>query len=511
MRDRLHSALILLLLGLSACSPAVNAAPLAATLSLVTVDPHATATPTPFQPVTATATSLATPTLPPTDTPLPPTATPPETMPTSTPPLSSSERTQYVFFVTFDYEGHILHVTEHIHYPNLTGVELSQVVLAVEPNLWPGVFTLAGLTQDNVPLTNYTLNGQRLEIVLPQPLPSGQATTLTLNFTLTLPPQSVGSPFGYTEAQTNLTDWFPFIVPYQGDWVLHDPWSFGEHLVYDAADFEVNLKLSNPQVVVAASAPAEPAGEWTRYRLSAARTFALSLSERFQVTESRVGSVVIRSYYFPGQEKAGERMAISGAQAVSIFQTKLAPYPYPSLSIVAASVADGQEFDGLVLLSNKFYYQYEQGIGNNLVDIGVHEIAHQWWFGLVGNDQALEPWLDEALATYSEHFYYEYYDLTSWWWDFRVNYFSPRGWVDTSVYQGGDFRTYTNAVYLNGANFLEAVRQRMGDKDFFNFLQDYLTRYAHQQATAYDFFATLRKNTAADVSDLIQAYFQNSY
>lgn len=511
MHYRLHLASLILLLSLVACTPKANSTPpLPPTPNLVTVDPNATATPTPFLPSLAEPTPLPTPTPWPTETPLPPTATA-SAVPTAPLPPVSAERTQYTFFVTFDYAGHVLQVEENIRYPNLSGSDLSQIVLAVEPNLWSGVFSLNDLRQDNTPLTTYSLNGHRMEIVLPQPLRAGEMLNLALNFTLRLPPQSVGSPFGYGSSQSNLTDWFPFIVPYQGDWVLHDPWSFGEHLVYDAADFDVNLKVNDPQVIVAASAPAEPAGEWTRYRLLAARTFAFSASENFRVAESRVGSVMIRSYYFAGQEKAGERMAISGAQAVSIFQTKLVPYPYPSLSIVAAEVPDGQEFDGFVLLSTKFYNQYEQGIGNNLVDIGVHEIAHQWWFGLVGNDQALEPWLDEALATYSEHFYYEYYDLTGWWWNFRVNYFSPSGWVDTSIYNGESFRTYTNAVYLNGANFLEGVRRRVGDKDFFNFLQEYLTRYAHQRATAYDFFATLRENTAADVSDLIQAYFHSPY
>jgi hypothetical protein len=520
MRYHLHLALLILALAIFACNPRANAMPPPPpTLSLVTVDPNATFTPTPFLPSLPQPTALPTLTLPPEETLFSPTATatvPPTVTPTSInitptadPPSGSLERAQYLFFVTFDYAGHVLQVEENIRYPNLSGSDLSQIVLAVEPNLWTGVFALQDLRRENMPLSTYTLTGQRLEIALPQPLHPGEVLNLQLNFTLTLPPQTPGSPFGYGSDQSNLTDWFPFIVPYQGDWVLHDPWSFGEHLVYDAADFEVNLKVNDPQVVIAASAPAEAAGEWMRYRLPAARTFAFSASENFKVTESRVGSVVIRSYYFAGQENAGERMAISGAQAVSIFQTKLVPYPYPSLSIVAANVPDGQEFDGLVLLSTKFYNQYQQGIGNNLVDIGVHEIAHQWWFGLVGNDQALEPWLDEALATYSEHLYYEYYDLTGWWWNFRVNYFTPSGWVDTSIYNGGNFRAYTNAVYLNGANFLEAVRQRLGDKDFFNFLQDYLTRYAHRRATAYDFFATLRENTAADVSDLIRAYFQN--
>ena len=34
--------------------------------------------------------------------------------------------------------------------------------------------------------------------------------------------------------------------------------------------------------------------------------------------------------------------------------------------------------------------------------IVVHELAHEWWFGSVGDDQAESPWLDEGFATYAE-------------------------------------------------------------------------------------------------------------
>jgi aminopeptidase N len=183
------------------------------------------------------------------------------------------------------------------------------------------------------------------------------------------------------------------------------------------------------------------------------------------------------------------------------------------LSIVQADLNDGQEYDGLVFLATKFYNEYNDSARSNLVAIGVHEIAHQWWFGLVGSDQAMEPWLDEALCVYSEALFYQniYPNSYDWWWNFRVNYFGPSGWVDTNVYQTSSFRAYVNAAYLNGANFMEALHYRMGDDAFFRFLQDYTSRYGRGRATAYDFFAVARQNTTADITDLINAYFAGDY
>jgi aminopeptidase N len=170
------------------------------------------------------------------------------------------------------------------------------------------------------------------------------------------------------------------------------------------------------------------------------------------------------------------------------------------------------EYDGLFFLSRDFYTGENGTVLNNLIDIGVHETAHQWWFGLVGNDQAMEPWLDEALATYSERLFYEQnYPEVIAWQAFRIDAYNPTGWVDTDIYHGVDFRTYTNAVYLRGAQFLQALRSRVGDAAFFAFLKDYAAQMTGRRATSADFFRILRQHTIADFSDLITDYFQNPH
>jgi len=519
--------LTLLLTLLSACASPPPSPPQFPTFILITQDPNASPTLTPFQPSSqndspvpsftagalalSTLTSTFTPVPPPTFTALPPTPVPPAGN-TSAPQPSTPGRTNYILYVTLDFGAHALDVDETIRYYNTTGVALSDIVLSVQPNRYGNTFVLNSVSQDNVVLDNFTIYDQRLTVNLPQPLQPNAATTLSINFRLNLPVRRSDGLFGYDFNQINLVDWYPFIVPYTGGWVLHDPMPFGEHLVYDSSDIEVNLKTSS-DVVVAASAPSGQNGEWTRYRLYGARTFTLSASEEFLVSESAVGSVVIRSYYFDGYKGAGEGILYGAVQAVSLYSVKFAPYPYETLAVVQADIHDGQEYDGLVFLATDFYDQYGGGAKNNLITIGVHEIAHQWWFGLVGNDQALEPWLDEMMAAYSERIFYEYNypRFGDWWWQYRVDYFGPAGFVDTPIYNAGSFRAYTNAVYLNGAHFVEEMRVRMGDDDFFRFLKDYAARYARGHATAYDFFAVVRANTNADLSDLIAEYFSGSY
>lgn len=520
---------ILLLTFLSACTTSTEtAAPQFPTFILVTQDPNSSPTPTPFQPSALDDTTVPTftpgpPVLPsstftftpePTFTFVPPTPAPPPVN-TAAPqqPVPASSRTNYILYATLDFNAHTVSVDETVRYYNNTGAALSDIVLSVQPNRFGGnVFALNSILQDTVALTSFTLNDQRLTLNLPQPLQPGTATTLALNFNLNLPAKSAEGLFGYDFNQINLIDWYPFIVPYNNGWILHDPMPFGEHLVYDSSDIELNIK-TDAGVTLAASAPSDQNGEWTRYRLYGARTFTVSASDEFLVSESAVGTVKIRSYYFDGYKAAGESILYSAVQAVSLYSAKFGDYPYETLAVVQADIHDGQEYDGLVFLASDFYSQYGGGAKNNLTTIGVHEIAHQWWFGLVGDDQALEPWLDEAMAAYSERIFYEYNypRYGDWWWQFRVDYFGPGGYVDSPIYNFGSQRAYVNAVYLNGAHFMEDLRSRMGDDDFFRFLKDYATKYARGRATTYDFFATVRANSSADISDLIVKYFSGSY
>ena len=410
---RLSVLLALCIWVFSACAPALSSSG-SPDFILVTLDPNSTATATPFQPAPATdtappsttdiptGTDIPTETPPPTETgtftPVPPTNTslPAATVPPTT-PAPVNTRTSYSFFLSLNYAGKAAAVNETIRYVNTSGQSLSSVVMAVEPNLWANCFSLNLLNQDGTAVTNYTLNGQQLTIYPAQPIQPGSITIFSLGFSLSLPPKSSSNTFGYLGDQLNLTDWYPFIVPYSGGWVLHDPWAFGEQLVYDAADYDVNIKVNDPNVTIAASAPVDSNGDSMHYHLEAARTFVLSASDEFKVDQSAVGSIKISSYYFSGDENASKAVVWMATQSLALYQAKFAPYPYQSLSVVETDLPDGQEYDGLVFLGNKFYSGYNGTAKSDLFTIGTHEIAHQWWFGLVGSDQALEPWLDEAI------------------------------------------------------------------------------------------------------------------
>jgi hypothetical protein len=440
----------------------------------------------------------------------------------STPASAADRLSQYRLTATLDYDRHHLAVEQEIDYFNRTGETISDhLLLMVEPAFYPGVFKLNSLSLNRgAAVEDLTWDGTQLKVPLDQPLPPGESAQLSIAYELNLPnpqpsPDIRPIPFGYSERQTNLVDWYPFIPPYipGSGWLAHRQGYFGEHLAYEIADFEVSIRLAGGRsdLVIAASAPAEADGEWHHYRLEKARNFVWSVSHQYQVLTGKAGAVTVQSYAFPFDVRANQAALDTTIAALELFSELFGPYPRQMLTVVEADFLDGMEYDGLYFLSDGFYNLYQGTQSEYLVAIAAHETAHQWWYGLVGNDQAQEPWLDEALATYSERLYYEHLhpDALPWWWAYRVEYYEPSGWVDGSIYNLGGYRAYRDAVYLNGAVFLEELRELTGDDAFFAFLKDYAAAYAGELATADDFFSTLRRHSQADITPVLDKFFQN--
>jgi hypothetical protein len=461
---------------------------------------------------------------------LPPPSPQPSIIPATPEPVSTYQvPASYNLEASLDYFAHVLSVSEAISYTNYTTETIPDLILVVEANRWIGSFTLDTLIWENgESIEGYDLKDGQLHIPLSQSLKPGERLGIKVVYRLDLPEIPAPSevirpvPYGYSERQTNIVDWYPYIPPYLPGtgWLVHPKWWFGEHQVYDVSDFQVRIAIAEPvqDLVLAASAPAEKDGDSYQYHLSSARSFALSASTEYLVQSTQVGDVTVSTYSFPYDKSGGEQVLQDTAKALGLYSRLFIPYPHATLSVVEADFLDGMEYDGLYFLSRGFYNLYDGTPQGYLTFIAAHETAHQWWYGLVGNDQALEPWLDEALCTYMEHIFYEHAypdfqpssgeSLMDWWWYYRVNFYDPSGWINGSIYDYSLFRPYRDAVYLNGANFMQDLRTLIGDQTFFTFLKDYARQNEHRIATASDFFAILSSHTSKNLDDLIGRYFQ---
>ncbi|HOZ38561.1 MAG TPA: M1 family aminopeptidase [Anaerolineaceae bacterium] len=475
--------------------------------------------------------SCAQPAKPPSDLPTPVAqiTRPPEAATNPTPqaePTNSTEpelpsllekRTVYNLDVNLDYAQHSASVVESITYFNRTDQPMSELLLLVPPRYFAGAYSQENLSGELV--GQLRENGIQTMLSLKPALQPGASTQIQITFTLIFPNRQ--GVFGWSEMQTNLVDWFPIIPPFNpaSGWQVNQRvvdstnTIVGEYILADSADFNLRLRLtgSTQKLVIAASSKGVEVPGFIEYKLPLARSFSLSISDRFVVQEAQHQGVTILTYVFPQHRDAGEAIIEVAKNALDMFAELYYPYPRKTLSLVAADFLHNMETDGMLLISKGVIDFYRDAPLNNLTILIPHEISHQWLYSLVGNNPAREPWLDEAFATYSEGLYFERFhpDHLSWWWENRVDGFKPSGWVDSTTSIPGGYTAYRNAVYLNGARFLQSLRELVGDKAFMATLKQYAVENTYGIASGPDFFDAIRMNSDADLNPLLRQFFED--
>ncbi len=425
---------------------------------------------------------------------------------------------EYNLQVKFDYSKQTVLVNETIVYVNNSNQKLPDIRLANDTFRYPGSFSLENITINGSSEETIEEGKYFFTIILNEGLEPRDKIEIKINYRLSIPPLPPPADdrkpgiFGYSTVQTNLVDWYPFIPPLteSGEWLLHDPWFYGEYLVYDLANFQVEIELINTPTNTQIAASTVPVSlQENRYFYSSlkARNFVWSLSPSYIVEIKDLNGIAITTHTFPFHQQAGNHVLQEATKAIELYSRLFSPYPRKNLTIVEADFLDGMEYDGLFFLSRGFYNLFDYSPQNYLTTIAVHETAHQWWYAAIANDQALEPWLDEALCTYSELLFYEEYypELVDWWWEYRVNYYQPEGYINQAIYDYQGFVPYRNATYLQGAKFLQSLREELGDEKFFTFIKEYATSQNDKISSQTSFFDLLSKFTDQDI------YYSSEY
>jgi hypothetical protein len=151
------------------------------------------------------------------------------------------------------------------------------------------------------------------------------------------------------------------------------------------------------------------------------------------------------------------------------------PFPYPDLTVaITPGQSDGTEYPTALQMSDSN--------SDDLPALIAHEVSHQWFYSLVGNNQVQDPWLDEALATFGEAVVggdadnYQYDNTPR-----RV--VGQMGRPMSYWVSNGGFKRYTEGVYNQGAAVLLEARRRVGDQKFDAALRNYIAANAHHVAT----------------------------
>jgi hypothetical protein len=430
-----------------------------------------------------------------------------------------AELPHYQLRVALDTNSYQAHVEQRVTVINHGPDTWREVVFHISPAYWSGIFELdraemrvSGVSQATTP----SLTGTVLRLPFTQPALPGEAVVVDLWFTLKLPrldPLGWGPTgnTGWGPGIIQMGDWYPALVPYQPGtgW---QTWPFtpvGDPVISLPANYDVTIAVSEGNRVAAAGFISESKGEW-RYRLAEARAFAFLVSPDFERLAGLAGTIPVQLYVSSAHQASAPEALATAIEAIHLFSDLFGPYPYEELVMAENGFLTSNEYPAMISLSGYAFDAYTNSPASLLSAITVHEVAHQWWYGAVGNDQVNEPWLDEAMAMMSELLFYEHYypDLTAWWWSFRVDRWQPTGPVDVSIHDFNDSATFIHNMYGRAAHFMRDLRTLMGETAFRAFLRHYYQQNRDQLATQADFFVAVQAHSTADMTRLMEQYFQ---
>ncbi|HEX7541872.1 MAG TPA: M1 family metallopeptidase [Anaerolineales bacterium] len=404
---------------------------------------------------------------------------------------------------------------EEVRYTNQETVALTEVDFAVFSEILGGSILINHLTINNQPVTVTHQNGL-MRVPLTAPLQPGESVIIHMEFEVTVP--ALGGDyyygiFGYNDGILSLAHAYPTILVYnEKGWNNQMPDLDGDPLFSDTSFYLVSVDAPADLVLVASGTEVDRSEAAGRQRVlyadGPARDFYLAASSSFVKQSETIGGLIVNSYA-PASLSQYARSALKTAEAaIADFSRRYAPYPYTEFDIAPIiTSAGGVEFPGLTSIAKNVYNE------SDFLEIVVtHEVGHQWFYNLVGNATQDQPWLDESLAEFVTWQYYldqhgaqgaqSYRDEMQYTWDTLTDENIPIG-LPVSAYTS---EGYVAIVYGRGPFFLLALRDRMGQETFDQFMSDYTQSYEWTIATTADFKQVAEQTCNCDLTPLFDEW-----
>ena len=267
-------------------------------------------------------------------------------------------------------------------------------------DLWPGADkTSPGDPDDETDI----------RVPLPRPVEPGASITADVVWDEQLPPLTFRT--GYLDNFHFVGQWFPKIARLEPDG--HFTHFAFHHLSEFYADFGAyDVTIDTPDsMIVGATGRLEGEVRTSgrierRYVQEDVHDFAFTAWDAFRelTGKSNDGKVALRCLYPAGHERAAEIEMDTARFGLDYFGKAFGRYPYETLTMVhppeGAEEAGGMEYPTLITTGGGWYEPY---LGARLIDIvTIHELGHEWFYGLVATDEHAFPFLDEGLNSYAE-------------------------------------------------------------------------------------------------------------
>ncbi|MFE9535481.1 M1 family aminopeptidase [Streptomyces sp. NPDC006691] len=382
---------------------------------------------------------------------------------------------------------------ESATFTNASATALNEVYLRLWDN-YHGTCSAMPITVGNVTggtAGALSVDCTALKIDLPAPLSQGQSATIGFDLGITVPDGA--DRFGADGAFNNIGNALPVLaIRDAAGWHLDPYTNNGESFYSLAADFKVTLDhptgLLVPATGTSVDTPGSSGRTITTATASKVRDFAWAAGPFSKISGTSPAGTAINIYSVSGiSSSSAQSMLATAKSAVDTHAARFGAYPYGELDAVIDNNYwfGGMEYPGFVL---------------DLVSTTAltHEIGHQWWYGIVGDDEYNSPWLDEAFADYSTDLALNQTGTNCW---NSVSWASSSEKITNSMaYWDAHSSRYSTVVYGYGKCALHDLRRLIGDSAMAKLLKDYATSHWYGVSTTAEFKAAAQAATSTDLT-----------
>ena len=403
---------------------------------------------------------------------------------------------RYAISATLDVAAGRLEAVAELELTNRSAAALDAVDLSLVPRGLGYVVEEGPVTVDDVEVDATWTTSINLRVPLPA-LEPRETATIRIPFTLAVgrSPDAFTARTSRDNGVVSFGQWFPIVS------TEHDIYGLGDPQISFTADvisLDLTTTTSLPRTAVACPGLVEaPEASGTRWICESTdvRDFSFVVNPRFSLTERNVGGIALRVYT---ETVGGTATADLAADALNRLSAMYGAYPWPDLVLAEVGSGGGfsMEYPRMIHLTRgKVADPY----------VVYHEVAHQWFYGQVGNDQQRDPWLDEGFADFSARALM----------GIGENQCSDRP-VDSEVFawpagstSGGDWTScdgYFHTVFYRATELLTAVRSAMGAETFAGAMRSWVTRHRFGFVTQEQLLRHLQARTDVDLGPIFGAY-----
>lgn len=439
----------------------------------------------------------------------------------------------YDIYVKFDPDAAVLSCDQRVEYVNTSEDELTHLYFHLYPNAFqyeersvfpeddmgkaypngfhPGYLRLKSLSVNGTD-NEYTVGGYSedlLMIILNDVLCPGDSLVIDMTYDVGLP--NCTGRFGYGDSTYKVANWYPIACVYdERGWNLDRYYAIGDPFYSDLANYKVVIEAPEGYTIASTGDLKESNLMDQEVRLDigarAVRDFAWIASDRFELLSTKVGDTTINSYFY---SENGHKALNYASVALELFNKAFGQYPYNQFSVVEADFyIGGMEYPNLIMIDESLYADRNH---DYLELVIAHETAHQWWYGLVGNNQIMDAWIDEGLTEYSTVLYYGlrygseremqvYRDeigLGKYYYILQLSAFTSNidETIHKPIYEFSDWLIYDVLVYGKASVMFHGIRERIGDEMFFKAIREFYDEYSFSNVNKDDIIGSFNRST----------------